>query len=196
MRLKGIRVGFALTGSYCTFDKVMPEIRRLVEEGAEVYPVVSEAVDATDTRFGPAEAWRSTLKEITGRDPIRTVVEAEPVGPGQLFDVLVIAPCTGNTLAKLANGITDSPVLMAAKAQLRNRRPVILAISTNDGLGMNARNLGVLLNAKNIYLVPFGQDDPANKCNSLVAHMELILDTVLASLEGRQLQPVLRPYNT
>ncbi|WP_027718231.1 dipicolinate synthase subunit B [Desulfovirgula thermocuniculi] len=191
MRLQGVRVGFALTGSHCTLDEVMVEVERLVKEGAEVYPIISSSVDSTDTKYGPASKWKTLLEGITGRLPINTIVGAEPIGPGKLFDVVVVAPCTGNTLAKLANGITDGPVLMAVKAHLRNLRPVVLAISTNDGLGMNAKNLGLLLNTKNIYLVPFGQDNPQEKPNSLKAKMDLILDTVLCALQGKQIQPVL-----
>jgi dipicolinate synthase subunit B len=191
MRLRGIKVGFALTGSHCTLAKVIPELKRLVAEGAEVYPILSSAVTGTDTRYGRASRWIEEVTAITGRKPITTIAEAEPIGPHKMLDVLVIAPCTGNTLAKLANGITDTPALMAAKAQLRNQRPVVLAISTNDGLSMNAKNLGLLLNVKNVFFVPFGQDDPYNKWASLVAKMDLLLDTVVASLEGRQLQPIL-----
>lgn len=190
MLLEGLKIGFALTGSFCTLEIVIPELTRLVARGAEVLPIVSSEVATTDTRFGPASFWQSQLKAITGREPISTIEEAEPIGPQGLIDVLVIAPCTGNTLAKLANGITDSPVLMAAKANLRNQRPVVLAISTNDGLGMNAKNIGSLLNARNIYFVPFGQDQPLLKPNSLSAKFDLILETILAALQGRQLQPL------
>ncbi|MGE5577690.1 MAG: dipicolinate synthase subunit B [Syntrophothermus sp.] len=191
MSLAGKRIGFALTGSHCTLGEVIPQIQRLVEAGAEVIPILSESVSQTDTRFGPAEKWKDELLRITGKKPFTTIVEAETIGPKKLLDVLVIAPCTGNTLAKLANAITDSPVLMAAKAQLRNRRPVVIAISTNDGLGNNAKNLGMLLNMRNIYMVPFGQDAPHDKQASLVARMESIPETVLEALEGRQIQPVL-----
>jgi dipicolinate synthase subunit B len=195
VRLKGVRIGFALTGSHCTLGEVVDEIRRLVSEGAEVTPIVSFSVDTTDTRFGTADYWKSLLEEVTGRKVINTITGAEPIGPQQLLDVLIIAPCTGNTMAKLANAITDTPVLMAAKACLRNRRPVILAISTNDGLGLNAKNLGMLLNTKNVYFVPFGQDNPGQKPNSLVARMDLILETTIAALAGRQLQPLLVTYS-
>ena len=191
MRLQGVRVGFALTGSHCTLNRVLPELRRLVAEGAEVCPILSPAVETTDTRYGRAAQWAEEVTAITGRRPITSIAEAEPIGPQKLLDVLIIAPCTGNTLAKLANGITDNAVLMAAKAQLRNQRPVVLAISTNDALSANAKNLGLLLNMKNVYLVPFGQDDPYNKWASVVAKMELLLDTTLAALEGRQIQPLL-----
>ncbi len=195
MRLKGVRIGFALTGSHCTLGEVVGEVRRLISEGAEVTPVVSPSVDTTDTRFGTAEYWKNLLEEITGRKVINTIPGAEPIGPQKLLDALIIAPCTGNTMAKLANAITDTPVLMAAKATLRNQRPVILAIATNDGLGLNAKNLGILLNTKNVYFVPFGQDNPGQKPNSLVARMDLILETTIAALAGRQLQPLLVTYS-
>ncbi|ACX51509.1 dipicolinic acid synthetase, B subunit [Ammonifex degensii KC4] len=193
-RLKGVRVGFALTGSFCTLHEAVRQIENLLREGAEVIPIVTREVATTDTRFGTARQWKEKLAALTGNPVIETIVEAEPIGPKRLLDVLVVAPCTGNTLAKLANAITDGPALMAIKAQLRNQRPVVLAISTNDGLGMNARNLGVLLNAKNVYFVPFGQDDPVNKPNSLVAKMDLLVDTVIHALQGKQIQPVLIEY--
>lgn len=191
MRLEGKRIGFVVTGSHCTIEEVLPEITRLIEEGAEVYPIVSDSVSTTDTRFGTAEYWKESLEKRTGHRVISSIVEAEPIGTQKRYDLVIIAPCTGNTLAKLANGITDTPALMAAKAHLRNLRPIVLAISTNDGLGINAKNLGLIMNMKNIYLVPFGQDNPWEKANSLVAHLDLLMDTVIAALEGRQLQPVL-----
>ncbi|MEG6511471.1 dipicolinate synthase subunit B [Desulforamulus ruminis] len=191
MRFKGIKIGVALTGSHCTIDEILPKIQELVDEGAEVYPIISYAVDTLDTRFGTAQKWKDALKKITGREPINTISGAEPVGPKQLVDIIVIAPCTGNTMSKLANGITDTPVLMAAKAHLRNLKPVVIAISTNDGLGMNAKNLGLLINTKNVYMVPFGQDNPAGKPNSLKSKMDLILDTLEYALQGKQIQPVL-----
>ncbi|MGI9860345.1 dipicolinate synthase subunit B [Moorella naiadis] len=191
MLLQGKRVGFAVTGSHCTLAAIMPEMARVVAEGAQVIPIISPAVRDSDTRFGTSSFWRTEMERITSHQAIDTIVTAEPIGPKKLLDVLVIAPCTGNTLAKLANGITDTPVLMAAKAQLRNQRPVVLAIATNDGLGANAANLGRIMNTKNIYLVPFGQDDPQNKPSSLIARMGLIVDAILAALEGRQIQPLL-----
>lgn len=191
MRFQDKRIGFALTGSHCTLQQVVDILRRLVEEGAEVTPVISYSIDTMDTRFGRAAYWKETITEITGKEPLRTITEVEPIGPKKSFDCLVIAPCTGNTMAKLANGITDTPVLMAAKAHLRNQLPLVVAISSNDGLGVNARNLGVLLSLKNIYFVPFGQDNSDTKVNSLVASMEKIPDTILAALEGRQIQPIL-----
>lgn len=194
MRLKGVRIGFALTGSHCCLGDVMPQVQKLVAEGAEVFSIISTVVDTTDTRFGPAEGWKNKLREITGKPVVSTMVDAEPIGPQKLFDLVIVAPCTGNTLAKLANGVTDTPVLMSVKAQLRNQRPAVLAISTNDGLGMNAKNIGLLLNAKNIYMVPFGQDNPAGKATSLMAKWDLVTDTVIAALQGKQIQPILVAY--
>jgi len=191
MRLHGVKVGFALTGSHCCLDDVIPQVFNLVNEGAEVYPVMSDAVFTSDTRYGTSEKWKNILKGITNRDIISTIIDAEPIGPQKLLDIMVVAPCTGNTLAKLANGITDSPVLMAVKAQLRNQRPVVLAVSTNDGLSMNAKNIGLLLNMKNIFMVPFGQDNPSGKPNSLVAKWDLIVDTIQDALMGKQYQPLL-----
>ncbi|MCM8900794.1 dipicolinate synthase subunit B [Caldicoprobacter algeriensis] len=191
MKLKGLKIGFCVTGSFCTFDKVLIHLQRIVDEGAEVYPIFSYAVASTDTRFTTAADFRQKVESITGHKVIADIVGAEPIGPKKLLDVVVIAPCTGNTLAKLANGITDTPVLMAAKAHLRNQRPVVIAVSTNDALGNNAKNLGQIMNVKNVYLVPFYQDDPVNKPNSLIADMDKIIDTVLLALEGKQIQPVL-----
>lgn len=191
MVLAGRRIGFALTGSHCTLARIVPEMRRLVDEGAEVVPILSPAVATVDTRYGTAACWREEVEKIAGRRSLTSFPEVEPIGPERLLDILVIAPCTGNTLAKLANAITDTPVLMAAKAHLRNGRPLVLSISTNDGLGLNARNLGVLLATRNIYFVPFGQDNPKVKPNSLDADEGQLLPTVLAALEGRQLQPLL-----
>ncbi len=191
MRLKGIRVGFVITGSHCTLARIISEIEKLVAEGADVFPCVSYSVSTTDTRFGKSTEWCTKLQDITNNPLIKTIVEAEPIGPGKLFDILVAAPCTGNTLAKLANGITDTPALMAIKAHLRNQRPVVIAVSTNDGLGLNAKNIAILLSIKSIYLVPFGQDNPTAKPNSLVARMDKIMDTIIYALKGKQIQPVL-----
>ncbi|MEB4780216.1 MULTISPECIES: dipicolinate synthase subunit B [Paenibacillus] len=187
----GKTVGYAITGSHCTFEEVMPVIQRFVDEGAKVVPIISNTVLTTDTRFGTSQSWQKQLKDITGNDIISTIVEAEPLGPSQMLDVLVIAPLTGNSMSKLANAMTDSPVLMAAKAQLRNGRPLLLAISTNDGLGLNAANIAKLLVAKNIFFVPFGQDNPVKKPNSLVANMELIPEAAYEALQGRQIQPMI-----
>ena len=189
--LKGKKIGVALTGSHCTIDAILPQFRILARAGAELYPILSPAVQFTDTRFGSAEVLRREIVQITGREPWLSVVDVEPIGPKRLLDLLLIAPCSGNSMAKLARGISDSAVLMAAKAQLRNGRPLLLAISTNDALGLNASNLAVLLNTKNIYMVPFGQDSPTGKPNSMVARPDLIAPAAAAALEGRQLQPLL-----
>ncbi|WP_020615230.1 dipicolinate synthase subunit B [Paenibacillus daejeonensis] len=190
MNWQGKTVGYALSGSHCTFAEVMPQIQRFIDAGAQVVPIVTSTIMTTDTRFGTSEEWQRQLKGITGNEIISTIVQAEPLGPSKLLDVLVIAPCTGNTTSKLANAMTDSAVLMAAKSQMRNGRPVVLAISTNDGLGLNAANIAKLLVAKNIFFVPFGQDNPEQKPNSLVARMELVMEACEAALAGRQLQPM------
>jgi dipicolinate synthase subunit B len=190
MNLQGKTIGFGLTGSHCTFEEVMPEMKKLKDAGARVIPIVTNTLLTTDTKFGKSEDWVTQIKEITGEEIIDSLVKAEPLGPSKLLDVMVIAPMTGNSTSKLANALTDSPVLMAAKAQMRNQRPVVLAISTNDGLGFNASNVAKLLPAKNIYFVPFGQDAPDIKPNSLVARMDLIKETCEAALDGKQLQPM------
>lgn len=185
-----IRVGFALTGSYCTYSQVFPVLEQVKKQYGIVLPLMSENSASTDSRFGRAEDFRTELERICGRPPLTTIRQAEPIGPKKLLDVLVIAPCTGNTLGKLANGITDTSVTMAAKSHLRNGRPLVLAVSTNDGLSGSLRNLGELCCRRGIYLVPFRQDDPWKKPTSLVAEMRLIPQTIEAALEGRQLQPV------
>lgn len=191
MELKGMRIGFAMTGSFCTFSEVLPQIENLVKLGADVVPIMSENASTTDTRFGKAEDFKSRISDITGHKIISSIFEAEPIGPKNILDMLVIAPCTGNTIGKLAGGITDSSVTMAAKASLRNENPLVIAVSTNDGLGASAKNIGILLNCKNVYFVPFTQDEPYKKHNSLVARMELIAPTLEMAAEGKQLQPVL-----
>ena len=191
MDFLGKTIGFAMTGSFCTFAKVVPQVQALVENGANVIPIMSETAYSTDTRFGTAESFREQLKQITGNEIIKSVKEAEPIGPKGLLDMLIIAPCTGNSLAKLANGIADSSVTMAAKAHLRNQKPLVLAVSTNEGLGNAAKNIGMLLNYKYIYFIPFRQDDCIKKPNSLVADMTKIRETAEAAMEGRQLQPIL-----
>ncbi|QPA32100.1 dipicolinate synthase subunit B [Thermaerobacillus caldiproteolyticus] len=191
MSLKGKRIGFGLTGSHCTYDAVMPEIEKLVQEGAEVLPIVTHTVKTTNTRFGDGEEWVKKLEEMTGNEIIDTIVKAEPLGPKIPLDCMVIAPLTGNSMSKFANAMTDSPVLMAAKATMRNHRPVVVGISTNDALGLNGVNLMRLMAAKNIYFIPFGQDAPHTKPNSMVAKMSLLRDTIIAALEGKQLQPVI-----
>lgn len=191
MDLKGKKIGFAMTGSFCTFKKVIEELKLLSETGAEIFPIMSLSSSTFDTRFGTADGFMSEIRAITKKEIITTIPAAEPIGPKNYLDALIISPCTGNTLAKLACGITDTPVTMAAKATLRNKKPVVVAVSTNDGLGASAKNIGLLLNNKNIYFVPFGQDDCINKPASLVADMTKIAETVEEALLGRQLQPVL-----
>ncbi len=192
MRFLGKRIGFALTGSHCTIPQVVPVISELVNSGAEVLAIVSESVRDTDTRFGAAKELKKKLVQLTGREPISSIVEAEPIGPQKMLDCLVIAPCTGNTAAKLAHGIVDGTVTMAAKAQLRNGRPVVIAISTNDGLGLNAKSIAILSSTPCVYLVPYGQDNPGGKPNSVVALMDLVPDTIDMAMRGLQIQPVLR----
>ena len=191
MSLKGKRVGVALTGSFCTYEKVFQELKKLTNEGALVQTIFSDAAGTIDSRFGKAEDFIKKAEEITRQKPMRTIPEAEPIGPDSLLDILVLCPCTGNTIAKLANGITDTPALMAAKAHLRNNKPLLISISTNDALGMNMKNIGLLLNAKNIYFVPFGQDNPEKKPNSMIAHTELLIPSLEAALHGRQYQPII-----
>ena len=185
------RVGFALCGSFCTHEKALTALKRLTEEYETVIPIVSENAAFTDTRFGTSDALLEQLEELTGHEVLYDIPSVEPLGPKGMIDVLVIAPCTGNTLAKLAAGIADTAVTMAAKAHLRNGRPVVLAVSTNDGLAGAAKNIGVLMARKHIYFVPFRQDDPEGKPTSLVADMTQVTAAIAAALEGRQLQPVL-----
>jgi len=191
MNLQQKRIGFALTGSFCTLADALQVMQALCEAGAQVYPIFSEHVWQWDTRFFAAQDLRNRVQALCGRDIIHTVVQAEPIGPRQLLDALVIAPCTGNTMAKLACGITDTAVTMAAKAHLRNGRPLLIAPSTNDGLAASAVNIGALLCRKYIYFVPFGQDDPLRKPTSLVSDFSRVTEAALAALEGHQLQPLL-----
>ena len=192
MSLSGKKIGIAFTGSFCTYARIFEELEALQKEGAVIQTIFSDSAQSIDSRFGTAESFLKRAEEITGIPPILTIKDAEPIGPKSLLDLLVIFPCTGNTLAKLANGITDTPVLMAAKAHLRNNKPLLLSLSTNDALGMNMKNIGLLLNTKNIYFVPFGQDDPEKKPNSMTAHTDLLIPALEAALENRQLQPVIR----
>lgn len=185
------RVGFALTGSYCTFQRVFRAVEQLVEEGYDVIPILSFAVKERDTRFYSKEAVRETLLKITGKEPIATMQEAEPIGPKKLLDAYVIAPMTGASLGKMAHGIFDTPALLGAKSHLRNGRPVIIAPSTNDGLSTSAENIGKILVMRNVYFVPFGQDDPVGKPRSLVADFDKISASLSAALAGAQLQPML-----
>lgn len=185
------RVGFALCGSFCTHSEVLEELEKLTREYETVIPIVSETSAATDTRFGTSEAFLNRIEALTGRRPIDSIEKAEPIGPKALLDILVIAPATGNTIAKLAAGITDTTVTMAAKAHLRNGRPVVIAMASNDGLSAGAKNIGELLVRKHYYFVPFGQDNAQGKPCSLMADFSQISATVDAALQGRQLQPLL-----
>lgn len=185
------RLGFAFTGSFCTMRTVTDIMRKAKEKGYDIFPIMSETVYSTDTRFGKSKDFIDEIEGICGRKIIASVTAAEPIGPKKLIDALVIAPCTGNTLGKLANGIYDGCVPLAAKANLRNNRPVIIAPSTNDGLAASAKNIGNLLNTKNIFFVPFGQDDPIGKNNSLVAKWDYLIPAVESALRGEQLQPII-----
>lgn len=191
MDLADKRIGFAMCGSFCTFSRAITALEKLAETGATIIPIMSESAYNTDTRFGDAEFFRHKAEKITGNGIINTVKGAEPIGPKALLDLLVILPCTGNTLAKISNGIADTSVTMAAKSHLRNRRPVLIAVSTNDGLGNAAKNIGNLMNYKGIYFLPFSQDDCEKKPNSLVADFSKLNEACAAALENRQLQPVL-----
>ena len=189
--MKKTSIGFAMTGSFCTFERVLKQMEALVRRGYEVVSVLSFNAGMLDTRFMTAEHLRARIVEITGNEPIDTLAGAEPIGPKKMTDVFLIAPATGNSLAKLAGGIYDTPVLLGAKSHLRNDRPLVLAVSTNDGLGAAAQNIGRLLNVRNIYFVPFGQDDPVKKPRSLVADFTQIPRTIAAALSGVQMQPML-----
>lgn len=191
MRIEQPRVGFAFCGSFCTMARAMEALEAVAAQYGQVVPIVSETVAATDTRFGNAHDFMREMERICDRRVIATVKDAEPIGPKKLLDVLVVCPCTGNTLAKLAHGVTDTAVTMAAKAHLRNGGPLVLAVATNDGLAGAAPNLGALLGRKNVYFVPFGQDDCQGKPASLVADFSRVPGAVDAALRGEQLQPVL-----
>ena len=184
-------IGFAMCGSFCTFDRVLRELEKLHEHYPEIVPIMSETSRWTDHRFGTAESFASRMEAICGRPILRSLTDVEPIGPRGMLDALVIAPCTGNTLAKLAHGVADSSVTLACKAHLRNSSPVVIAVSTNDGLGGNAANIGALLARKHFYFVPFGQDSPSKKPCSLVADFSQIGPTLEMALEGRQIQPIL-----
>lgn len=192
MNLKEKKVGVAFTGSFCTYKSVFTELQKLVDEGAIVQTIFSDASKTIDSRFGKAQDFVDEARRITGIEPMLTIDQAEPIGPKGLLDIVVLLPCTGNTIAKLANGITDTPALMAAKAHLRNERPLVVSISTNDALGINMKNIGLLMNMKHIFFVPFGQDSPENKPNSMIAHTELLIPTLEAALLNKQYQPVIR----
>ena len=183
-------IGYCFCGSFCTVGKSIGILRSLAAEGNDILPLMSDSVYETDTRFGRAEDIRKTVSEICGKEIIHTIADAEPIGPKTVLDMLVIAPCTGNTLAKMAAGITDTPVTMAAKAQLRSNRPVVIALATNDALSANLKNIGTLLSRKNIYFVPMFQDDPEKKPSSLVGDFSRLKETMASAFAGRQTQPV------
>lgn len=189
--MEQIRVGFAFCGSFCTYDQVMPALERAKARYGDVTPIISEKSAETDSRFGPAHEFIREMERICDRRVIDTIPKAEPIGPKKLLDVLVIAPCTGSTLSRLANGMSDTAVTMAAKAMWRNGRPVVVAVSTNDGLGASGENIARLMQRKHFYFVPFAQDDPVHKPQSLKADLALVPETLAAALEGRQAQPVL-----
>lgn len=186
-----LTIGFAICGSFCTFKTVFEEIKKLKKMGYEIVPIMSENSYNLDTRFGDAAHWREQFREITGKTIVHTIPQAEPIGPKKQLDALVIAPCTGNTLAKLSSGVTDTCVTLAAKAHLRNGRPLLIAPSTNDALSNAGKNIGSLLNYKNIYFVPFGQDSFNNKPTSMVADFSLLSDALESALQGKQIQPII-----
>ena len=189
--MEHIRVGFAFCGSFCTYDQVMPALERARARYGDVTPIISEKSAEIDSRFGPAHEFIREMERVCDRRVIDTIPKAEPIGPKKLLDVLIIAPCTGSTLSRLANGMSDTSVTMAAKAMWRNGRPVVVAVSTNDGLAGSAKNIAALLDKKHVFFVPYRQDDPVGKPTSLVADFTRINDTVDAALQGRQLQPLL-----
>lgn len=189
-----MKIGFAITSSYCTVEKIMAQILELVESGYEVIPIASPGVVSCDTRFGKGKDFKEVLEKITGKKVVDSIIEAERFGPSEKLDLLVIAPATGNFIAKLAHGITDTPVTMATKATLRNQSPIVIGISTNDGLGLNGENIMKLLNTKNIYFIPFGQDNYETKPNSLISHFDMLLPTIEEALNNNQIQPVLKEY--
>ena len=192
MDIKGNKIGFAVTGSFCTLNRALNAAQSLKKAGAELYPIFSDSVWQMNTKFGLAAEWEQRFSSLCGREVIKTIVEAEPIGPGNFLDIMAVVPCSGNTLSKMAHGITDGPVLMAVKAHLRNQKPVVLAVSTNDGLGRSMQNIATLMGSKNIYMVPFSQDDPVKKPYSLVADMEATKATVESALDGIQIQPILK----
>lgn len=189
--MKKATIGFAMCASFCTFSKAFEQMRNLVDSGYDVIPIMSQNACSTDTRFGRAEETVKKAEEITGKSVLKTTVDTEPIGPKDMCDLLLIAPCTGNTLAKLSLGVTDTSVTMAAKSHLRVQKPVLLCVATNDALGASAQNIGRLMNTKNIFFVPLRQDDPDKKPNSLVADFNLIEKSVEYALDKKQLQPVL-----
>lgn len=191
MKLKDKKIGFILTGSFCTFNKTIEQMENIKKQEADIVPIMSYNSYEFDTKFGKAKEFIDKIKDITGKNIIHTIQDAEPIGPKHLTDIMLIAPCSGNTIAKLANGITDSPALMAAKSHMRNNSPLVIAISTNDGLSGSAENIGKLLNRNNYYFVPFRQDNPITKPRSLVFDPNSIVKTLELALDGEQIQPIL-----
>ncbi|HHU89553.1 MAG TPA: dipicolinate synthase subunit B [Clostridiaceae bacterium] len=191
MNVNNKKIGVAITGSFCTIQDAIIEFERLVFLGADITPILSNSVATINSRFGRAEDIKKRIELISGKECIESIADAEPIGPKKELDLILVAPCTGNTLGKIANGITDTSVTMAVKAHLRNQKPVVIAISTNDGLAASAKNLGALLNTKNIYFVPFGQDDSEKKPTSLIARFGLIVPTIEHALDGKQIEPIL-----
>lgn len=191
MKLEGKKIGFVMTGSFCTFKSTIPQMRKLIEEKAEIVPIMSFNAFNLDTKFGKAQDFINEIEDITGKKIIHTITDAEPIGPKKMTDIMVIAPCTGNTMAKLVNGITDTPATMAAKSHLRNNNPIVIAPSTNDGLSGNAYNIGVLLNRTNYFFVPFRQDNPITKPRSIVFDVTYLIKTLELALDREQIQPIL-----
>ena len=195
MQLKDLKIGFGFTGSYCVFDQIFPELQHLVDEGAEVVPVVSYQVAVTDSRYGLAKDFLEQMKNITGREAVQTMSDAETLNKYEKpLDIFIVAPCTGCSLSKLADGATDTPVLMLAKELFRNNKPVLLGIATNDGLSVSAKSIAALLNTKHVYFIPFGQDNFKDKPNSLISKFELMIPSILQALNKEQLQPILEKY--
>lgn len=195
MYLKNISIGIAYTGSFCTYKNAFIELEKVVNAGAKVQTIFSFNSQTINSRFGKSKFFLDQAEKLTKKKPILNIEGSEPIGPKACFDILVIMPCTGNTIAKLANAITDTPVLMAAKAHLRNQKPLLISISTNDALGLSMKNIGLLLNSKNIFFIPFGQDDPKNKPNSMVAKTELLIPSIKSALKGKQIQPIIVSKN-
>lgn len=191
MKLKDKKIGFVFTGSFYTFSKIIPKIKELIKNGSDVIPIMSYNSYNLDTRLGNAKDFINEIQEITGKNIIHTIQDAEPIGPKKLTDIMIVAPCSGNTIAKLTYGISDTPATMAVKSHLRNNLPVVIAPSTNDGLSVNAMNIGNLLNRKNYYFVPFRQDNPITKPRSILFDSEYIIKTIVTALEGEQIQPIL-----
>lgn len=189
-----MKIGFAITSSFCTLDKVLDNLRELVDLEFDVYPIISENIRKFDTRFGSSNEFIEKVEEITGKKVVDNIVGAETFGPANKMDVMVVMPATGDFIAKFANGITDNPVNLAVKATLRNQSPIVVAVSTNDGLGLNGENIMKLMNTKNVFFVPFGQDNYENKPNSLIAHYDMLIQTIEKATEGKQIQPVLIDY--